>query len=600
MSRLQLRNVAIIAHVDHGKTTLVDGLLKQTHTFRDNQQVAECVMDSNALERERGITILAKNTVVHWHGVKINIIDTPGHADFGGEVERVLSMADGVLLLVDAAEGAMPQTRYVLSKAFQHRLKPIVVINKVDRPDARAQEVLNEVFDLFIDLDADDAALEFPVLYGSGREGWVSREAGVRGRDLSPLFETILAHIPDPVDDACGPLQFRVSSLDWSDYVGRIAIGRVHRGRMRPGIKAVCTRPGGSPREVLIRGVATFEGLGRRDVDSVEAGDLCAVHGVEQIAIGDSLTDLEVVEPLPVVSIDQPTMSIMLRVNDSPFAGRDGRYLTSRHLRERLEKELRTNVALRVEPGSTPDVFKLSGRGVMHLGVLLENMRREGYEFAVSKPEVILRQQDGAVSEPIELLTVDVPETATGRVIEIVGERRAEIVSMQKKGSFQRLEFTIPARGLIGVRTRILNATAGQATVNHVFHDYGPWRGEITGRQNGVMVSMAQGPSTFYAMDALRDRGAFFIPDAIDTYEGMVVGEHCKEGDIVVNLTREKKLTNVRSSTKEAFVKLPPPRAFGVEEALEYIDDDELAEITPGSVRLRKVLLKEKERKRKV
>ena len=595
---MKLRNIAIIAHVDHGKTTLVDAMLRQTHTFRDNQQVQDCVMDSNALERERGITILAKNTVVHWNDVKINIIDTPGHADFGGEVERVLSMADGVLLLVDAAEGPMPQTRFVLGKAFQHKLRPIVVVNKIDRPDARAREVVNEVFDLFIDLDADDAQLEFPVLYGSGREGWVSRDMNERGADLKPLFDTILEHIAEPTDDPAGPLQFRVSSLDWSDFVGRIAIGRVHRGTMRAGARVVCTRPDAPRREVTVRGVYTFEGLSREEIDAVPAGDLCGVYGVEEIGIGDSLTDLEVVEPLVPISIDKPTMSILLRVNDSPFAGREGKYLTSRHLRERLERELRTNVALRVEPGSTPDSFKVAGRGVMHLGVLLENMRREGYEFAVAKPEVILQTIDGEVHEPIEFLTIDTPETATGRIIEILGERRAEMVSMQKKGTFQRLEFTIPARGLIGARTRILNASQGQASMNHVFHAYGPWRGPIGSRINGVMVCMAQGSATFYSLDSLRDRGVFFVNPGAETYEGMVIGEHCKEGDIVVNLTREKKLTNVRSSTKETFVKLLPPRIFGVEEGLEYLADDELVEITPQSIRLRKIHLKEKDRRR--
>ncbi|MCC6673151.1 MAG: translational GTPase TypA [Planctomycetes bacterium] len=598
MSTRPIRNVAIIAHVDHGKTTLVDALLKQTGTFRSNQQVAECVMDSNELERERGITILAKNTVVHFGDTKINIIDTPGHADFGGEVERVLSMADGVLLLVDAAEGPMPQTRFVLSKAFLHKLRPIVVINKVDRPDARPKEVVNEVFDLFIDLDADEAQLDFPVLYGTGRGGWMTRDLDVESKDLRPLFETILAHIPGPTDRPEDPLQFRVSALDWSDFVGRIAIGRVHRGTLKVGSRVMRCSPDGKQAEVVVRGLYTFEGMSRNEVQQVEAGDLAAVFGIDPISIGDSLTALEAVEPLPVVAIDEPTMSIVLRVNDSPFAGREGKFVTSRHIRDRLEKELRTNVALKVEPGASPDQFKLSGRGIMHLGFLLETMRREGYEFAAGKPEVILHEENGEILEPIEALTVDAPESAVGKVIEILGERRAELANMAKKGRYQRLEFTIPARGLIGVRNRILNATQGQATLHHVFLKYGPYRGPITGRTNGVMVSMAQGSSTFYALDGLRDRGDFFLDPGVEVYEGMLVGEHCKEGDIVVNLSREKKLTNVRSSTKEQVVKLPPPRRFGVEEGLEYVEEDELLEVTPKHIRLRKILLNEKDRKR--
>ncbi|MCC6781947.1 MAG: translational GTPase TypA [Planctomycetes bacterium] len=600
MSR-RIRNVAIIAHVDHGKTTLVDGLLKQTGTFRANQQVHDCVLDSNDLERERGITILAKNTVVWFGDVKINLIDTPGHADFGGEVERVLSMADGVLLLVDAAEGPMPQTRFVLSKAFQHGLVPIVVINKVDRPDARCREVLNEVFDLFIDLDADEHQLEFPVLLGSGRGGWMSRtylEDQKTGGDLRTLFEAIVQHIPEPKDDPDGPLRFRVTTLDWSDYVGRIAIGRIHRGRLHVGDRVCRVAADGRRTQQTVRGLATFEGLARTEVDVVEAGDLCAVWGIEELLIGESLTDIEVVEPMPVVAIDQPTMSVVLRINDSPFAGKEGKYVTSRHLQERLERELRVNVALRVEQGETADAFIVSGRGVMHLGFLFETMRREGYEFSVGKPRVILREEDGERLEPIEQLTIDCPESATGRIIEILGERRAEMVRMDRKGSFQRIEFTIPSRGLIGVRNRILNASGGQATMHHVFQEYGAWRGPIQDRAAGVLVSMAPGKSTFYSIDALRDRGTFFVHPQTDVYEGMIVGEHCRDNDLVVNLSREKKLTNVRSSTKENFVKLIPPRVFGVEEALEYVGEDEYAEITPKSVRLRKILLKETDRKR--
>jgi GTP-binding protein len=599
-----IRNVAIIAHVDHGKTTLVDGLLRQTGTFRDNQALTECVMDSNELEKERGITILAKNTVVTYQGTRINIVDTPGHADFGGEVERVLSMADGVLLLVDAAEGPMPQTRFVLQKAFSHHLKPIVVVNKIDKPEARPQEVVNEVFDLFIDLDADEAALEFPVFYGSGRQGWMTSDLkaaqqGGEGKNLKTLFDAILSYIPAPKDDPAGPLQFRVTSLDWSDYVGRIAIGRVHRGTVRATDRVVHLSRNGTQKEVNLRGLYRFVGLTREDSKQIEAGDLCGIYGVENIEIGDTLAALERPEAMPIIAIDEPTMTIVMRVNDSPFAGKDGgKFLTSRHLRDRLDKELRVNVALRVEPGDGADSFKLSGRGVMHLGFLLETMRREGFEFAVAKPQVLFKTIDGEKQEPIEYLTVDVPAEAVGKVIEILGTRKAELLKMDRKGTFTRLEFTVPARGLIGVRSRLLNATAGEATMHHVFHGYGPFRGAIEERTSGVLVSMAQGQTTFYAMDGLRDRGSFFVPEGAEVYEGMLVGEHCKDNDLVVNVVREKKATNVRSSTKETFVKLPPPRAFNVEDALEYVGEDELVEVTAKSIRLRKLHLKETDRKR--
>ena len=597
MSR-KLRNVAIIAHVDHGKTTLVDALLRQSGTFRANQAVEDCFLDANPLERERGITILAKNTVVSWKDTKINIIDTPGHADFGGEVERVLSMADGVLLLVDAAEGPLPQTRFVLSKAFSHGLRPVVVINKVDRADARVQQVLNEVFDLFIELDCNEDQLNFPVLYGSGRQGWMSRDMDVRTENIEPLMDTIIEHVPEPTDPVEGPLRFRVTALEWSDYVGRIAVGRVHQGLMKKDARVAWVNRDAKRKDVTVRGIYTFEGISRRETAEAEAGDLCAVYGIEEINIGDSLTDAENPQPMPVIAIDQPTMSIMMRVNDSPFAGRSGKFLTSRHLRDRLDRELRTNVALRVEPGDGPESFLLSGRGVMHLGILLENMRREGFEFAVAKPKVILRQIDGVECEPIEHLTVDCPENTTGKVIEILGDRRAEMINMTKKGRFQRVEFSVPARGLIGVRTRLLNATGGQATLHHVFRGYEPWRGPIAERVSGVLVSMAQGLSTFYALDSLRDRGTFFVHPQTEIYDGMIIGENNKEGDLVVNLSREKKLTNVRSSTKENFVKLLPPRIFTVEDGLEYIAEDELVEITPESVRLRKAIRNEKDRRR--
>jgi GTP-binding protein len=599
-----IRNIAIIAHVDHGKTTLVDGLLRQTGTFRSNQEVNDCVMDSNELEKERGITILAKNTVVSYQGTRINIVDTPGHADFGGEVERVLSMADGVLLLVDAAEGPMPQTRFVLAKAFHHHLKPIVLVNKIDKPDARPEEVVNEVFDLFIDLDADEDALEFPVFYGSGRQGWACKDLaearkGGEGKNLHALFDAILSHIPAPKDDPTGSLQFRVTTLDWSDYVGRIGIGRVHRGTMKAATRVAHLSRTGTKKECNVRGVLRFVGLSREETKEVSAGDLCAIYGIEDLQIGDTVAAVDNPEAMPVVSIDEPTMSILMRVNDSPFAGKDGgKFLTSRHIRERLEKEMRVNVALRVEQGDTSDSFMLSGRGVMHLGFLLETMRREGYEFSVAKPHVLYKEENGEKLEPIEYLTVDAPGDSVGKVIEILGTRKAELLKMDKKGTFTRLEFTVPARGLIGVRSRLLNATAGEATMHHVFHGYGSFRGNIEERINGVLISMAGGSATFYALDGLRDRGVFFVPEGTEVYEGMVVGEHCKDNDLCVNLSREKKATNVRSSTKETFVKMPPPRAFGVEDALEYVGEDEYVEITPKAVRMRKVYLRESDRKR--
>jgi len=498
----------------------------------------------------------------------------------------------------------MPQTRFVLQKAFNHHLKPIVVVNKIDKPEARPQEVVNEVFDLFIDLDADEAALEFPVFYGSGRQGWMTPDLeaarqGGEGKNLKPLFEAILSHIPPPKDDATQGLQFRVTTLDWSDYVGRIAIGRVHRGTIKPNDRVVHLSRNGTQREVTVRGVYRFVGLSREETKLIEAGDLCGIHGVENIEIGDTLAALDRPEAMPVIAIDEPTMTIVMRVNDSPFAGRDGgKFLTSRHLRDRLDKELRVNVALRVEQGEGADSFKLSGRGVMHLGFLLETMRREGYEFAVQKPQVLFKIVDGEKQEPIEYLTVDAPAGAVGKVIEILGTRKAELLKMDRKGTFTRLEFTVPARGLIGVRSRLLNATAGEATMHHVFHGYGPFRGSIEERTAGVLVSMAQGQTTFYSMDGLRDRGTFFVPEGAEVYEGMLVGEHCKDNDLVVNVVREKKATNVRSSTKETFVKLPPPRAFNVEDALEYVGDDELVEVTSKSIRLRKLHLKETDRKR--
>ncbi|MCA8969023.1 MAG: translational GTPase TypA [Planctomycetes bacterium] len=594
---IPIRNVAIIAHVDHGKTTLVDGLLRTCGAFRENEAVEERVMDSGDLERERGITIQSKSTSVEYRGVRIQLVDTPGHADFGGEVERVLSMADGVILLVDAFEGPMPQTRFVLTKAFEHGLTPVIVINKVDRPEARPKEVVNEVFDLLIDLGADEDVIECPVLYASGRDGWASRDPAVKGTDMVPIFDEILAHVPEPTDDPNGPLQFRVSSIDHSDYVGRIVIGRVHRGTLRK-TRVMHVDRDGKRQEVQVRGVFRYVGITREECDSVGAGDIAAIYGIENLGIGDSLTDLEVVEPLEPIAIDEPTISMVFRVNNSPFAGREGKFVTSRQLKERFERELRTNVALRVAPTDSPDAFHVSGRGLMHLGILAENMRREGFEFAVSPPVVLTKEVDGKKHEPIEQLVIDAPDDCVGKIIEFLGQRKAELQSMSSKGEFRHLEFEIPSRGLIGSRTRILNLSQGRAIMHHSFLRFGPDRGELAGRIAGVMIASSMGAVTGYAIDLLKDRGTFFVLPQTEVYEGMIVGEHCKENDIIVNIGREKKLTNIRSSTKEAFTKLTPPRLLSLEEALEYISDDELVEITPTSIRLRKAFLKEKDRKR--
>lgn len=592
-----IRNVAIIAHVDHGKTTLVDKLLEQSGAFRENQEVEECFLDSNDLERERGITILAKNTVVHYKDTKINIIDTPGHADFGGEVERVLSMADGVIVLVDAFEGPMPQTRFVLGKAFEHGLKPLVVVNKVDRPDARPSEVVDEVFDLLIDLGADDDVIESPVLFASARDGWASRAADKIGSDMTPIFDEILAHVPAPLDEVDGPLQFRVSSTDHSDYVGRIVIGRVHRGQLTK-TRVMHVDRNGKQVEAQVRGVYRYVGISREECDSVGAGDIAAVYGIETLGIGDSLTDLEVIEPLEPIAIDEPTISMVFRVNNSPFAGREGKFVTSRQLKDRFERELRTNVALRVEPTDSPDAFHVSGRGLMHLGILAENMRREGFEFAVSPPVVLTKEIDGKTHEPIEHLVVDTPEDSVGKIIEFLGQRKAGLTTMSSKGEFRHLEFEIPARGLIGARTRILNLSQGRAIMHHSFLKYGEDRGEVQGRIAGVLIASSKGVATAHAIETLKDRGSFFIEPQTEVYEGMIVGEHCKENDIAVNIVREKKLTNIRSATKESFSRVVPARLLSLEEALEYIAEDEFVEVTPTKIRMRKAMLNEKDRKR--
>ena len=591
-----IRNVAIIAHVDHGKTTLVDQLLQQAHLFRSNQVVAERFLDSNPLERERGITILSKNISIPFRGVKINLIDTPGHADFGGEVERVLKMADGVLLLVDAFEGPMPQTRFVLQKALALRLKPLVVVNKVDRADARPGEVLDEVFDLFVELEAADDQLDFPTLYASGREGWASAELDLPRGDLTPLLEAILLHVPPPACVA-GPVQMLVTTLDHSDYVGRIGIGRVFRGVLSPGPVALLKRDG-SRAAAVIRQLFTFEGLERRPAERVESGDLCAIVGVEGVNIGDTIADAESPEPLPLIAIDEPTVVMTFTVNDSPFFGREGKYVTSRHLDERLVKELERDVALRIEPTHSPDTFRVSGRGILHLSILIERMRREGYELQVGQPKVIFKEVGGKKCEPVEVLTVDVPEAYSGRVIEFVAQRRGELVALEPRGAQAHLEFRIPSRGLIGLRSRLLLATSGEASMHHRFLEYEHFKGSVPERQNGALVSLGDGPVAAYALDALQDRGRFFVEPGEAVYTGQVVGETAKEGDIVVNVQKTKRLTNMRAAGADKALRISPAVKLSLEEALEFINHDEMVEVTPRGIRLRKVVLDETARKR--
>ncbi len=593
-----LRNIAIIAHVDHGKTTLVDKMLLQAGTFRENQQVQECVMDSNDLERERGITILAKNCSILYRGVKINIIDTPGHADFGGEVERVLRMADGCLLLVDAAEGPMPQTRFVLRKALENRLRPVVVINKIDRQDARPAEVLDEVLDLFISLGADEHQIGFPVIYAVGRQGACRREAEGPLRDLQPLFESILATVPPPGGDPEAPLRMQIAAIDYNDFVGRIGVGRVFAGRIREGQEAAVCRLDGSVVRRRVSALFTFTGLGRERAETVEAGDIAAVAGIDDVDIGETVADPERPEAMDPIYVEEPTIRMIFGVNGGPFAGREGKFVTSRHLRERLVRETLSNVALRVEDTRDPAEFAVSGRGILHLGVLVETMRREGYEFVVGKPAPILREEGGRKLEPLERVVVDAPEESSGKVVEILGRRRGDLVRMDRRGDRMHMEFLVPSRGMIGVRTRILNATRGEGVMHTVFDAYGDFRGGIPGRSEGVQVCMAQGRATGYAIQELRDRGPCFCRPGDEVYPGQIVGEHCKEGDIVVNLTRQKKLTNIRAAGAERLETMAQPRTFSVEEALEYIETDELVEVTPGPVRLRKRVLDEKERKR--
>jgi len=592
----KIRNIAIIAHVDHGKTTLVDNILRQTKLFRNNQEVRDCFLDSNDIERERGITILAKNISIRYKEHKINIIDTPGHSDFGGQVERVLNLADGVLLLVDAAEGPMPQTRFVLDKALRLNLKPIVLINKIDKPDARPHEVHNLVFDLFAELNASEEQMDFPLLYSSGRDGWASTELDGPRDSILPLLDAVIKYIPGP-NVKQGPVQMQVTTLDYSDYVGRIGIGRVYRGTLDISKPLTVLKRSGGSHSAQLKQIFTFEGLERKEVKTLKCGDLCAIVGIGDIDIGDTIADAASPEALPPISIDEPTVSMFFRVNDSPLFGKEGKFISSRHIRERLMKEQERDVALKAEEVTT-DTFKVSGRGVLHLSILVENMRREGYELTVSQPHVIFKEIDGVKNEPIEILSVDVPEESAGKVIETAGQRRGEMIKMEQRGIRQLLEFNIPTRGIIGLRGKIMTATAGEAIVSHRFTHYAPFKGEIPHRTNGVMISMEGGKAMAYAIDALQLRGTFFIDPNDMTYEGMIVGENCKEGDLVVNLQKSKKLTNMRASGSDKALKIAPAQKLNLEETLEYIANDELVEATPLNIRMRKRYLTELERKR--
>lgn len=590
--RDDIRNIAIIAHVDHGKTTLVDGMLRQSGIFRENEQVQERVMDSGDLERERGITIMAKNTSVSYRGVKINIVDTPGHADFGGEVERVLKMVDGVLLLVDAFEGPMPQTKFVLRKALQLSLKPIVVVNKIDKAEARPDEVVDEVLDLFIELGADDDQIEFPVVYSSSRDRFAIRDQGDERKNLEPLLDTIVESVPAPVGEMDKPLQLLVSNIDYDEYVGRIAIGRIDRGKISLGQQSVVCKKDGKTVQAKVSQLYTFQGLKRVDTKEASLGDIVAVSGLGDINIGETICDIEAPEPLPFVNIDEPTISMTFSVNNSPLAGREGTYVTSRHLRERLFKELETNVSLRVEETETPDSFKVSGRGELSLSILIETMRRQGYEFQVSKPKVIMKEVDGAKFEPIELLMIDVPEEFMGVVMEKLGTRKAELTNMHSASEgYMRLEFKIPARGLIGYRSEFLTDTKGNGIMNHVFNGHEPYKGDISSRQRGSLVAWEAGESVVYGLYNAQERGNLFIIAGVTVYEGMIVGENAKNEDIVVNVCKKKHVTNMRAAGSDEALRLTPPIILSLEQALEFISDDELVEITPKNTRLRKRVL---------
>jgi GTP-binding protein len=597
MRRTDIRNIVIIAHVDHGKTSLVDCLLHQSGQFRESQLQGDCILDSNDQERERGITILAKNISLPYKGVKINIIDTPGHADFGGEVERVVRMADGAVVLMDAAEGPMPQTRFVLSKALEAGLKPIVIINKIDRPDARPHETLDEAFALLMDLGAEEHLEDFKYLFASGREGYATTDPEVRTESMQPLLDMVLEQIPGPEVDPDAPLQMLVTTLDWSEFVGRIAIGRVQSGSLKRGQTVACIKKNGTT-ESKIQKLYTFSNLGRVETEEVQAGDVCAVVGIEDVEIGDTICHREHLRPMPRLTIDEPTLEMVFTINSSPYAGREGKYVTNRQLRERLFKELERNVALRVRQIEGSDAFAVSGRGVLHLSVLIESMRREGYELSVGKPQVITREVNGVKEEPFETLVVEVPSDKLGPVMELVGARRGETEEMHIRGEFTHCKFLIPARGLIGLRTRLLNGTQGTAIVHHRFAGYKPMIGDVPKRANGVYVSMVTGKANAFGLNTLQERADMFVTHNDEVYEGQIVGENARDNDLAVNPTKEKKLTNMRASGTDDNILLKPPRKMELEAALEYIEDDELVEITPTQIRLRKMLLKEQDRRR--
>ena len=593
---MQIRNIAIIAHVEHGKSTLVDKILHATHVFRDNQETGELIMDNNDLEKERGITIFSKNAAVEYKGVKINVIDTPGHSDFGGEVERVLKMADGVLLLVDAFEGPMPQTRFVLQKALQLNLKPIVVINKVDKPNCRPDEVHDAVFELFFNLDATEDQLDFPTFYGSGKNGWFNSK-NEQCADITPLLDGILQYVPEPKVSE-GPLQMQITSLDYSSFLGRIAVGKVARGSIREGQPIALMQAGGVIKKSKVKELYTFMGMGKKKASEVEAGDICAVVGLEDFNIGDTIADAEAPEALPVISVDEPTMSMLFGINNSPFFGKDGKFVTSRHLRDRLMKETEKNLALKVEDTDSADSFLVYGRGILHLGILVETMRREGFELTVGQPQVLVKEIDGKKHEPYEILVVDVPAEFSGKVIDMVTQRKGEMLVMESKGDMQHLEFEIPSRGLIGLRSNMLTNTAGEAVMAHRFLEYKPWKGPIPGRNNGVLLSKNQEKTTAYSIDKLQERGTFFVDPGEDVYAGQIIAEHIKPGDLIVNATEGKKLTNMRASGSDDSVRIIPRKQMTLEECMEYIQQDECIEVTPKKIRLRKVILDEEERKR--
>ena len=593
---MEIRNIAIIAHVDHGKTTLVDKILHATKTFRDNQETGELIMDTNDLEKERGITIFSKNAAVVYNGVKINVIDTPGHADFGGEVERVLKMADGVLLLVDAFEGPMPQTRFVLQKALHLHLRPIVIINKVDKPNCRPDEVHEAIFELFFNLDATEAQLDFPTYYGSGKNGWFN-DSLTPTTDIIPLLDGIIKYVPAPVKNE-GPLQMQITSLDYSSFLGRIAVGKVARGSIKEGQNIVLMQADGTIKKSKVKELYVFESLGKKKATEVLCGDICAVVGLDDFNIGDTICDQDNPEALEVISVDEPTMSMMFSINNSPFYGKDGKFVTSRHLRDRLMKETEKNLALRVEDTGSADSFLVFGRGILHLGILIETMRREGYELTVGQPQVIVKEINGKKSEPFEVLVVDVPDDYSGKVIDMVTQRKGELHVMETKGDMQHLEFEIPSRGLIGLRSSMLTNTAGEAVMAHRFAEYKPWKGPIPGRSNGVLIAKNQAATTGYSIDKLQDRGSFFVDPGEEVYVGQIIAEHIKPGDLIVNATEGKKLTNMRASGSDDSVRLIPKIQMTLEECMEYIQQDECIEVTPKNIRLRKTILDEDTRKK--